>query len=858
MTTHPPIAGSRRRQRERLRPQNKLAATACEVLLVATVLGSVLAIGTVHPQVLLAISALAILGGGLAMLEFRRPPTPAIVLAALGLFSLVQAISLPASVAHRLSPGTAQIWLHCLDPFHEPAPARFPVSLDAGASVAEGLKWFSYAAVYVLTARVRMQRSSAWLAALLFISAAIVSLLTLWHGAINEHSLYGFYKPHFAVGRWNVGPLLNSNNFAGYANLGLFAGLGLLLSRSTNLPRLPVGVGLGMIACALLLSNSRAGILSAVAGSIVVVIWLARRRAVGPALSLIAKVTAPVLLALVLVFLSSTSKERAAFSLSDIERKVSVWRWSLTMIADHPWLGVGRGAYETAFPRYRLGLSTDWTALSAYAENFVIQWLAEWGVLVGSLAVFALVGYVAKEWFESRGERLRFLLLSGVLVLLLQNFADLGLEIPSLMIAVVVAVAAGEKPLRKAKPTERSSRLIGAVGAVTVMTIVWLTAAAWSRWPADEERLRATHIYRALHDRSEAERLAFRIDLRSAMQRHPGDPHFPLLGALLAARARDESPLPWLSRALELGPTDGRVHLVLAELLGRHRAVVQAMLHLRLAMEYDGTLVGDAAVRVARWAPTLEVLKQAIPTGTKRTSALTAVCEAVTRTELRISCFDYAISQDPLSPRLQSSLAESFLLALRKQVAPCAGEQAQACFSAVNAAARRLSKLEPQDWHASYLSAKNLAAQGDFNGAAMILGKICPPAEDGQECARESLNAAIAGGSDPVILSAADAYAARGCSGTSTCAASLDWLGATLDAAGKGAFAVTYFSKAAEMESTVERWLHVADRAAKLQLPGIARTALNRADRSPDATVLTRATTMRLRTEVDRSSRIDL
>ncbi len=76
--------GVRRRRRRGKLAKNQLTARICEALLAITVLASVLAMGTVHGLVLRVISALAIVGWVLGMLVFRRPPVPAIVMAALG------------------------------------------------------------------------------------------------------------------------------------------------------------------------------------------------------------------------------------------------------------------------------------------------------------------------------------------------------------------------------------------------------------------------------------------------------------------------------------------------------------------------------------------------------------------------------------------------------------------------------------------------------------------------------------------------------------------------------------------------------------------------------------------------------
>src|SRR5690606_18081106 len=93
-------------------------------------------------------------------------------------------------------------------------------------------------------------------------------------------------------------------------------------------------------------------------------------------------------------------------------------------------------------------------------------------------------------------------------------------------------------------------------------------------------------------DRS-LDRDAFRARARAAMLRHPAEAYFPFVGAVRATVVRDESVLPWASRALERSPVYGRVHLLLARSL-YSRSPAQARLEYRLACQQDGQLCNVA------------------------------------------------------------------------------------------------------------------------------------------------------------------------------------------------------------------------------------------------------------------------
>jgi len=411
-------ASGHRRRLHRRRGKAEFQNALSDGLLALVLVGSVLAIGTVHIPTLMAVSAIALIGAVIEARALRRIPLPAIVLAVLSLISALQATSLPATLVKLLSPASANIWLRCLVPFGEPALRRFPLSLDPSASIAEALKWLTYAAVYIMATRARARRGSTWLAVLLFGSATLVSFITLLHGVADLPELYGLYHPDFVPGRWNVGPLLNSNNLAGYALLGLFTGGGLIVSGRSPLPRLAVMIGVGIITAALALSGSRAGVLSVLVVGTTALVWLMRGKGAHISVRGVAFGAAPLLIGIAVAIALGDEGTAAGLATLDVERKVSVWVWSLPMIREHAFFGVGRGAFETGFQPYRGALAHDWANVVTHAENFVLQWISEWGAPVGLCAVVLIVGYVLREWYRSRGDRLRFMVLWGLVALL--------------------------------------------------------------------------------------------------------------------------------------------------------------------------------------------------------------------------------------------------------------------------------------------------------------------------------------------------------------------------------------------------------------------------------------------------------
>ena len=842
----------RRRRRDRTRRPLALSVSPVEVLLTVVVIGSVLGIGSVHRPALFVISALALVGGALSVAALQKVPVPAVVLAALGLFSALQSLPMPAGWALRLSPASAQVWLRCLAPFGENELTRFPISLDPGASIAEALKWLTYASVYVMAVHVRSRRKASWLGTLLFGSACLVALLTIAHGVGDVRSLYGIYEPNFPIGRWNVGPLLNSNNLAGYATLGLFAGAGLLLSGRSAIPRLALSSGLATICTALLLSGSRAGVLSALISSAVVVASILRRPRSLPSIRKLMIAAAPLLLGVAGAVAFGSRKDATQLMSLDARRKIAVWEWSLPMIREHVWFGVGRGAFETAFPPYRHAFEHDWAGVFSHAENFVVQWLAEWGLPVGVCASVAVIAYVAREWYRARADRLRFVLLAGLAALLVQNLADLGLEVPAVVIAAVVALAAGESASsRRPEPRSLAPTLVLAVPCFAL----WAAALIWSGQSVEVERRQVSAQYRELarNKGSELVYASFNEALHGAMLRHPGEAFFPLLGSAASYRAGDGRALVWIGRALELGPTNGHVHFVLAQFFAAHKATSQAMLHLRLAVENDTTLTSVAAARAAQWAPSIDLLLEAIPSSRVGAEMLATAC-AKTRPELKPDCFRKTVARSPREPSAFEHLADSLLVALRTGQPPCAGAAfAESCAQEVDRTARAIGKLDPTSWRSGYVMARVMLLRGDAQGAAKLLARVCPGGIEGRDCSRESVRAALKSGSEEALRTASDRYAARDCGNDASCAEAWDWLGTTLEGAGKAGPAVNAYTKAAEIDGSAARWLRVADRAARAGLSGVAKLALQRADHSPDASENSRAHAQQLRNRLARS-----
>jgi len=178
---------------------------------------------------------------------------------------------------------------------------------------------------------------------------------------------------------------------------------------------------------------------------------------------------------------------------------------------------------------------------------------------------------------------------------------------------------------------------------------------------------------------------------------------------------------------------------------------------------------------------------------------------------------------------------------------------AERCTEEAELAIRAAAKLDPHAWRPKYLLSKVRLARGDTIGAAQLLTRSCPSSFEGDECWHEALAIALKAGSIDTISVAANALATRPCDGMESCASMFSSLAASLESGGQPALASKFFIKAAEAEPSAERWLKVAELAAQAHLNGVARAALDRANRSYDASVSSRAHVELLRERVART-----
>jgi tetratricopeptide (TPR) repeat protein len=872
---HGPIPPMIRSILGRLALPERLAFATSLPVLALIVCGSVLAVGAVHIPVLLVL-ACAVFGWAFAA---RRVVLSgwngaALVAVLLALYTAFQAVPLPASLVSMIAPESGDIWARALRPLRESPPAWTPLSLDPGATCIEIVKWSIYAVVLAAAAGVARRHGVFGGVILIFGAAVLTALVTLAHGLVGAEALFGTYTPRYAVPRWGIAPLLNPNNLSGYLNLGAFSGFALLLARRAPIPQWLVVLGLLLVIAVSILSASRGGVVALALG--VLVLALVARRAhrddpfereakretsgLDQRSERIARLRArkqrivPLVLAAVGgLLLAMMGATRATWDelLQESTEKLEILNWSRALIAEHPWFGVGRGAFETAFPAYR----KQWGHfVYTYPENLVVQWITEWGIPVAAAALIALVWVLRPSRLAASSPVARAVLV-GIAVVLVQNLADLALEVPAVAIALCVLLGTlwgaarrserGQPERPQARTITRYPRLRTVVRrmrkwaapaaalAAGSLAALWVFAARVETATYARERMHG--VYSAVTFGERATFDTFASDLRAAMLRRPGEPYFPLLGALAARRTPNVDPMPWVAAALERDPGNGRAHLVLADVLARRGAVSQALLELRLALEREPNLAGPAARRAVGWTRDPTMLDRAIPKEKSGAIMAWGVARLLQQPEeraARAELLERAIQSDRAltGPRITRAddLVKDLMAAERTR---CFGAGEPQCRAMLDRELRTIERIDPAACDPLMMRARLAAGSGQPDEAERKLAGGCSSCRNAEMCNLTRLYIANKLEDAARLEQAIRAFLAVICATPAACARGEETVGDLVSVRLEWGRAAEHYQRAANLDPTAQRWLRLARAAMANSEPGRATIALERAQR---------------------------
>ncbi len=326
------------------------------------------------------------------------------------------------------------------------------------------LKLAAYFLVLFLTAQAFRARKDLYkLSWFLITFCFAVSLLAIIQHFTSAGEIYWFST--LKIEGEPFGPYVNRNHFAGFVELTLPMGLGLMAFHGVRRDLIPLATLLTIVPIsALILSASRAGIIG-FGLEIAILVLLARsrkawqgRRATAAAIMTLA--------ALAIVAWVGTGRAIQRFSGASIRdvtvsRRVSMFRGAAHIFLDHPIKGSGLGTLVDVFPSYENAYDGR---LIDHAHNDYIEGLAETGLLgglCGAVFLWRLYREGRKNFMTDQGHFSRGLHAAAIMAvcgLLLHSFVDFNLQIPAnalLFLLQAYLVTSSPLPSEVAAPRER-------------------------------------------------------------------------------------------------------------------------------------------------------------------------------------------------------------------------------------------------------------------------------------------------------------------------------------------------------------------------------------------------------------------
>lgn len=221
--------------------------------------------------------------------------------------------------------------------------------------------------------------------------------------------------------------------------------------------------------------------------------------------------------------------------------RLSWWKTAGRMWLNHVFIGVGPGAFGEALP----GFSGSEAGLkSLYAHNFVLEWLAERGVLW--LAAVAVAAKTLSWRGKADAADPAVVAAAGFAA---YNLAHIGFSFPATYwsFCVLAGVIAGERFADRAPRRVPDAAKTGSIGAVLLLAL-------FAGWASHRLFSADRHLARARHLAATAPEEAGR-EVELGLARNPREPElYSLRAALRGMEGRWEAALQDSERSVYLSP----------------------------------------------------------------------------------------------------------------------------------------------------------------------------------------------------------------------------------------------------------------------------------------------------------------
>jgi O-antigen ligase len=330
----------------------------------------------------------------------------------------------------------------------------------------ELLRLAAYFFVFFLLAQVfRTRKDFTTLAWFIVLLAFAVSLFGIVQYFTSAETIY--WNPRFRIPTNPFGPYPNRNDFAGFVELTLPTGLGLMMFRGVSKELFPIMTILTVVPIsAIVLTGSRGGIVTLVCGLGTLALLGWKSRAIEwKSWHMVAAIFVA-LAAVTLVAWLGYGKARERFShlnANDISvaRRMSMARGAWHIFLDHPLKGCGLGTIASVYPRYET--IYDGRIVNHVHDDY-LEALAETGILGGvwGLIFLWLLFREARKNFQAEQSRLSRAVHAGgiaaVTGILVHSFVEFNLHIPAnALLFVLQTYLATAPPMTSESSTLRSS-----------------------------------------------------------------------------------------------------------------------------------------------------------------------------------------------------------------------------------------------------------------------------------------------------------------------------------------------------------------------------------------------------------------
>jgi len=521
-----------------------------------------------------------------------------LVLLGVCLWTCVQAMPLPCGWVEWFSPESAAA-ARVVAKLVQRQAAMCKLSLGPAATQVEIVKAIAVFATFNacwLYAASGGRRRLLWMIAG---SSLAISAVALAHFMLDVRSVFGVYEPKGLTVNWPLSPLMNPNNMGGFAALGVPMWIGLTHHADNPRVRLLGYVAIAITAAIAVLSLSRGAIGQLIVSLLVMIWFVVRDRRAGVLVRnnevTLREISAVAALAVGVGLSALFAGESVLRALrSDNYDKLELITRAAQFAWNHGLTGVGRGAFGSAFTS-----ATDRQIRFRFAENFVVQWAADWGIPVAGALLIAVLVALYASFKHPRESLARFGAYVGLIAWAAQNLVDLGFELSGISVVASSLLAACVAPsLQSVVPKNNAGTHPTSFQKLGLATLVCgMLGIAYLGASIRPQSL--SMIQGQLRDaRERSDRTQFAKTLRFGLTLHPREPTLVLVAAAESLAHQDPKTLVWLNHAMTIAPGWARSHELAYLWLWQTGSGRQALLELKAAAELDSTLAANHACKL--------------------------------------------------------------------------------------------------------------------------------------------------------------------------------------------------------------------------------------------------------------------